>query len=187
VAVEIPQVTQVLGERIRRRRQDLGLTLRKLGEKIGMTAGYLSRVENQQITPSLDALQAIATALQVPMFFFLNSHPSEPVVRAGVRRKLTFPDFRLGYELMTPETSRQMMVVLIRLQPGARRITPPLSQPNEQWMFVLEGRMTINVDGAIYHLEKHDSIYYDGNRLREFACVGDQELQIVCAVVPPVL
>ena len=65
---------QVVGDRIRRRRLDQGMTLRGLAERIGMTAGYLSRVENQRVTPSLDALQAIATALGVPMFWFLDSH-----------------------------------------------------------------------------------------------------------------
>ena len=75
---------QVVGARIRRRRLDQGITLRGLAERIGMTAGYLSRVENQRVTPSLDALQAIATALGVPMFWFLDSLRDEPVVR-GVR------------------------------------------------------------------------------------------------------
>ncbi len=59
-------ISQVVGERIRRRRREQGLSLRELAGRIGMTAGYLSRVENQQVTPSLDALQAIATALNVP-------------------------------------------------------------------------------------------------------------------------
>ncbi len=180
-------MTQVVGERMRRRRRDLRLTLRQLADKIGMTAGYLSRVENQQITPSLDALQAIATALQVPMFFFLNSHPDEPVVRAGQRRRLNFPDVRIWYELLTPETSGQMMAVLIRVEPGARRLTPPLSEANEQWMFVLSGRLRVDVNGTVYELGQYDSISYDGNRLREFSCVGPDELQIVCAIVPPVL
>jgi transcriptional regulator with XRE-family HTH domain len=180
-------VSHVVGERIRRRRQDQGLTLRELAERIGMTAGYLSRVENQQVTPSLDALQAIATALGVPMFFFLDSTPSEPVVRAGGRRQLSFPDSHLTYELLTPAWSSQMMAVLIRLQPGARRVTPPLSQPNEQWMFVLEGQLCINVDGVAYTLDRHDGICFNGNLLREFACSGDRDVAVICTVIPPVL
>jgi transcriptional regulator with XRE-family HTH domain len=180
-------LNQVVGERIRRRRRAQGLSLRALAGRIGMTAGYLSRVENQQVTPSLDALQSIATALHVPMFFFLETPPAEPVVRAGQRRALSFPDSRLGYELLTPALSSQLMAVLIRLQPGARRITPPLAQPNEQWMFVLEGRMCIDVDGRVYTLDQYDSIYFNGNLLREFACAGDQELCLICAMVPPVL
>ncbi|MGC8782459.1 MAG: helix-turn-helix domain-containing protein [Anaerolineae bacterium] len=180
-------INRVVGERIRRRRQELGLTLRELARRIGMTAGYLSRVENQQITPSLDALQAIAAALRVPMFYFLESAPNEPVVRAGARRRLSFPDSHLAYELLTPANSGQLMAVLIRLEPGARRVTPPLVQPNEQMMFVLEGRLMINVDGTTYTLDKHDSIYYNGNLLREFACVGDRDVVVLCVIVPPVL
>jgi quercetin dioxygenase-like cupin family protein len=79
------------------------------------------------------------------------------------------------------------MAVLIRLAPGARRVTPPLAQPNEQMMFVLEGRLMINVDGTTYTLDKHDSIHYNGNLLREFACVGDQDAVVICIIVPPVL
>lgn len=180
-------VSEVVGERIKRRRQEQGLTLRDLAERIGMTAGYLSRVENQQITPSLDALQAIATALHVPMFFFLDSTATEPVVRANNRRQLSFPDSHLAYELLTPVGASQMMAVLIRLEPDARRVTPPLAQANEQWMFVLEGRLVIDVDGAIYRLNRHDSIYYNGNLLREFSCEGDQDVVVICAVVPPTL
>jgi len=177
----------MVGKRIRRRRQEQGLTLRELADRIGMTAGYLSRVEHQQVTPSLDALQSIATALGVPMFFFLESRPSEPVVRAGQRRQLSFPDSRIAYELLTSEWSSQMMAFLIRLQPGARRMTPPLSQPNEQWMFVLDGQLCITVDSTTYTLDKHDSILYDGNLLQEFACSGDQEVVILCTIIPPVL
>ncbi len=180
-------VSQVVGERIRRRRQEQDLTLRDLAERIGMTAGYLSRVENQQITPSLDALQTIAMALHVPMFHFLDNAVSEPVVRAGARRQLSFPDSHLAYELLTPTGTGQMMAVLIRLAPGARRATPPLTQPNEQMLFVLEGRLTINLDGVTYTLNRHDSIYYNGNLLREFACEGDQDAVVICTIVPPVL
>ena len=178
---------QMVGDRIWRRRLDQGLTLRALAERIGMTAGYLSRVENQRVRPSLDALQAIATALGVPMFWFLDSLRDEPVVRAGTRRSLAFPDSHLIYELLTPEWDCQMMAVLIRLAPGARRVTPPLAQPNEQWMFVLEGRLSINVDGIVYTLDTHDSIAYHGNLLREFACSGEEDVAVICTVIPPVL
>ena len=121
------------------------------------------------------------------MFFFLDSATSEPVVRANARRQLAFPDSHLAYELLTPVGTSQMMAVLIRLAPGARRVTPPLAQPNEQWMFVLEGRLVIDVDGVVHTLDRHDSISYSGNLLREFACSGDQDVVVICTVVPPVL
>jgi quercetin dioxygenase-like cupin family protein len=54
-------------------------------------------------------------------------------------------------------------------------------------MFVLEGRLSINVDGIVYTLDTHDSIAYHGNLLREFACSGEADVAVICTVIPPVL
>ena len=100
---------------------------------------------------------------------------------------LSFPDSHLVYELLTPVGTTQMMAVLIRLEPGARRLTPPLAQANEQMMFVLEGRLRIQVADVVYLLGRSDSITYNGNQLTEFACDGEQDTVVICVVVPPVL
>ena len=177
----------MIGEQIKMRRRDVGLTLRALASKINMSAGYLSRVENEQVSPSLDALQAIAQALQVPMFYFLNSGPIDPVVLEGARRVLYFPDSKIGYQLLTPDLVHQMMSVMIQMEPGAKRIATPLTKPNEQWMHVLKGCLEIDVDGKLYVLHTGDSIYYDGNRLRDFSSIGPEELILICCIIPPVL
>lgn len=178
----------MIGERIHTRRTNLGMTLRDLAERIGMTAGYLSRVENGGVTPSLDALQSIATALGVPMFFFLDANLAEPVVRAGARRKLYFPDSQMGYELLTPGVSGQMMALMIRMEPGTVRRTPPLAKANQQWFHVLSGELYLDLDGTDHHLAAGDSIYLsDGNLLREFGCEGAEELILVSVMIPPAL
>jgi transcriptional regulator with XRE-family HTH domain len=164
----------------------MGLSLRTLADAIGMTAGYLSRVEREQVSPSLDALQSIAKALQVPMFYFLNSVPADPIVRKGARRILSFPDSKIGYELLTPDLGHQMMSVMIHMEPGARRTTAPLPKPNEQWMFVMEGCLEIDLEGNKYILEKGDSIYFDGNQLQYFSSIGKEELILICNITPPV-
>ena len=89
-----------LGERIRQQRKKLGFSLRELGTRTNLTAGFLSQIENDQISPSLNSLQSIATALQVPMFYFLNSVRPSLVVRSNERRKLYFPDSHIGYDLL---------------------------------------------------------------------------------------
>lgn len=176
-----------IGERIRDRRKELGFSLRELGSKVDLSAGYLSQLENDQISPSLSSLQNIATALQVPMFYFLeNSHPKR-LVRAHERRKLSFPDSRINYDLLAPALTRQMMPLLIKMEPGASRITPPLARPNEQWFFVLQGQLEITVADETYQLEKGDSIYFDGNLLKQFRSIGRQDLHTICCITPPAL
>ena len=177
----------MIGDRIKKRRSELGLSLNDLANVINMTAGYLSRVENNKMSPSLDALQAIAQALQVPMFHFLNSGPKDLIVRGDNRRILYFPNSKIGYELLTPDLDHQMMNVMIRMEPGVKRNTLPLTKPNEQWMHVLKGSLEIDIDGFLHVLQPGDSIYYDGNLLRDFSSVGKEELVIICCITPPVL
>jgi len=174
-----------IGERIRQQRKKLGLSLRALGARTNLTAGFLSQVENDQISPSLNSLQSIATALQVPMFFFLNGTSPKLVVRSNERHKLYFPNSKIGYDLLAPEITRQMMPLLIRMDPGARRIAQPLAKPTEQWFFVLQGRLQITVGEDTHLLEQGDSIYLDGDLLREFGSASKEELVLVCCMTPP--
>lgn len=177
----------MVGERIKKRRAELGLSLKDLAVAINMTAGYLSRVENNKTSPSLDALQSISQALQVPMFYFLNSGPKDMIVKADKRRILYFSDSQIGYELLTPDLDHQMMSLMIRMEPGAKRITIPLTKPNEQWMYILQGNMDIDIDGAHHVLQPGDSIYYDGNLLMDFSSIGSEELVLICCMTPPAL
>jgi transcriptional regulator with XRE-family HTH domain len=166
----------------------MGFSLRELSALSGLTAGFLSQVENDRVSPSLNSLQRIATALEVPMFNFLHhAEQFDPVVRAGRRRRMNFSDPHMGYDLLSPELNRAMMSILIRMEPGARRVAAPLSKPTEQWMYVLQGRLSIQVAGRTHVLEPGDSIYYDGNALTEFSSTGADELNVICCMTPPAL
>lgn len=179
----------MIGARIRTRRKESGLSLRELGRRTNLTAGFLSQLENGRVMPSLNSLQRISTALEVPMFFFLdhNAASPNPVVRAGQRRRLYFSETHMGYDLLTPDLTHQMMSVLIHMEPGACRVAAPLSKPTEQWMLVLRGQLKIVVAGQTHNLETGDSIYYDGQTLDEFAAAGAEPLDVVCCITPPAL
>lgn len=176
-----------IGERVRTRRKELNFSLRELGEQTGVSASFLSQVENDQVSPSLNSLQSIATALQVPMFYFLNNTSNGEVVRADKRRKLNFADSQIGYDLLTPDFSRQMMAFLIHINPHACRVALPLAKPTEQWMHVLQGSMEIQIGEESHQLNKGDTIYFDGDMLREFKSICDNELILICCITPPVL
>ena len=74
--------------------------------RAGLTASSLSQIENNQISPSLNSLENIAAALQVPMFYYLDQIQPNTIVRTYERRKLYFSDFRIGYELLSPDLAR---------------------------------------------------------------------------------
>lgn len=175
-----------IGKRINIRRKELGLSLRELGDQAGVTASFLSQIENDQVSPSLNSLQSIATALKVPIFYLLNEGTNGNVVRANERTKVFFPDSKIGYDLLTADFSKQMMSYIIQMEPRANRVAMPLSKSTEQWMHVLSGRMRIVVSEETFYLDKGDTIYYDGDMLVEFGSDSDDTLVVICCITPPV-
>jgi transcriptional regulator with XRE-family HTH domain len=178
----------MVGERIRQRRKELGYSLRQLGARTNLTASFLSQVENNRSSLSLASLQRIATALEVPMFAFLNgAHQPSPIIRADERPQLDLSDADICYELTSRNLGGQLMAVIIDMQPGARRIAEPLSKPTDEIMYVMRGRLSITVADETYALDPGDSICYAGRSLREFAALGNDEVQVLCCLTPPVL
>ncbi len=175
-----------IGKRINLRRKELGLSLRELGDLAGVTASFLSQIENDQVSPSLNSLQSISTALKVPIFYLLNEGTNGNVVRAGERTKVFFPDSKIGYDLLTADFSKQMMSYIIKMKPHATRVAMTLSKSTEQWMHVLSGMMRIVIAEDTFILDAGDTIYYDGDLLVEFGSISDEELVVICCITPPV-
>lgn len=57
----------VIGDELRRRRQDQGRTLRDVSAAAAVSLGYLSEVERGQKEASSELLAAICSALEVPL------------------------------------------------------------------------------------------------------------------------
>ncbi len=64
---------QVIGDELRRRRQDQGRTLRDVSAAAAVSLGYLSEVERGQKEASSELLAAICGALDVPLSDVLTS------------------------------------------------------------------------------------------------------------------
>jgi len=56
-----------LGDKIRVRRQELGLTITELSKRVGLSVTYLSDIERNVTQPSVEALRAIASGLELPV------------------------------------------------------------------------------------------------------------------------
>lgn len=62
-----------LGNRIRSRREELGLNQVELAEKSKLTQGSISRIEGDIITPKATTLIVLAIALDLPPNAFLKA------------------------------------------------------------------------------------------------------------------
>jgi transcriptional regulator with XRE-family HTH domain len=176
-----------LGHRLRARRQELGLSLRELAERVGLTASFLSQIERDLASPSIESLRKISDAMEVPIFYFLvEPDVKSPVVRREERALLKLSGSNLTYHLMTPDLNRKMEVFLAEREPGEEKITIPLRQQTEEFIYVLQGQLEIELGEDTYLLGPGDSAYFDGPLLRRLAACGDTTLRFISVITPPI-
>jgi transcriptional regulator with XRE-family HTH domain len=107
-----------VGRETRRWRQSRGLTLAQVSETSGLNVGYLSQIENDKAVPSLEALAAIAGALDVPPAWLLLDSTTPPrVVRTDERPRTAMPGGALLTEV-DAGTSRDVCILEVTAPPG---------------------------------------------------------------------
>ena len=107
-----------LGQRIRQRRQELGLSQRELAERAGLSRSFLSQIEHNLITPSIDSLREISEVLAVPLSgsgFLVETDARSPVVQHHKRLKLTLPGSEISFELLTSDLKQPLDVFRVEL------------------------------------------------------------------------
>jgi transcriptional regulator with XRE-family HTH domain len=70
----------IIGDRLRELREQRKLSQRDIEERSGLLRAYLSRVENGHTVPTVETLQKLAKALEVPMYqlFYEGEEPPAP-------------------------------------------------------------------------------------------------------------
>lgn len=187
-----------IATRIRKRRDELGLSLREVARRADVTAAFISQVERGQSNTSIDSLRRIADALDVSLLYFLSNHrpsPGEPassesgsrvfVVRSDCRPRLTLPESRVSYELLVPDLNRQTEVIRGCLPPGSGNVARPLKAPTEECIYVLSGSLLVEVEGESVILHAGDNIFFSGRGLTRLECASPVEDAVWISVITP--
>jgi transcriptional regulator with XRE-family HTH domain len=155
-----PRRRPLVGAQVRRLRLEQGLTLAQMGERTGLNVGYLSQVETDKASPSLETLAALADALDVPITWFLvDAAPPPRVVRRGDRRVLIGPD-GARLEEVDGGFARSLRIVEGTLPPGATSAL--MSEAGEEHHLVLEGRVRLRQGDFVADLGPGDYLVWDG-------------------------
>lgn len=161
-----------IGREVRHWRRARGMTLGQVGERSGLNAGYLSQIENDKALPSLDALMAIADAMDVPAaWLLLNSTRPPRVVRAAERPSLDTPDANGAVTEVDGGTSRDIRVLEVATPPGAR--TGEHAHTGDEHHLVLSGRYRMTQGEHTYELGPGDYLAWDASVPHDVENIGD--------------
>lgn len=168
-----------IGQRIKELRTQRGMTLAEFGEKVKLSTGYLSQIERDKTAPSLSTLMDIARALDVgPRYFFEIETEAAYIQRADRVENTNRPESPVLSQQLTPGGSNKLEASRITLQPKSSH--EPLYQfSGEEFIFVLEGELTVSVGDEKVLLVTGDSIHYDASQPRYFCNSGDEACVVI--------
>lgn len=150
-----------IGERLRDFRKKRGLTLQELALRTGLSASYLSQIENARANLTLDTLLSIANELNVNLAeLFSDQNPNQVrVVRSDERR--TYPLKDGGSEHLFFGSARTALQAAIIELPPYGTYSHFDTHPGDEFTYVLSGRAKILVgENQSYELDAGDIIYY---------------------------
>jgi len=73
----VQPAAQLFGARFKKRRKALGLSQVQLFEETGISAGYLSNIENGRANPTLDMMVKLAAAVGMEIWDMLRPCPEQ--------------------------------------------------------------------------------------------------------------
>ncbi len=160
-----------IGQAVRRWRRARELTLATVSERSGLNIGYLSQIENDKAVPSLDAVAAIAAALEVPVaWLFLDTATPPRVVRAAERPRFGPAGATVASEV-DGGTSRDLCIIEADVPPGTS--TGVHAHSGDEHHVILSGRWRMTQGEHSYELGPGDYIAWDPSIPHDAANIGD--------------
>ena len=162
---------EALGERIRSAREMRGLTLEDISSRTGIDVATLKGIESTEIAPPLGQLIRLGKALDMKMGYFISPGVDKPmtvvrkdqgkaVARYGKKKS---QQYGYSYESLAPEKANRMMEpFIVTLMPTEAEEFS--SHDGQEFIFVLEGEMKVQVGEKVEFLKPGDAVYYDSTQ-----------------------
>ena len=163
---EMNQTLAAIGVRIRGARIARSMTLQALADISGLSPSMLSLVERGRASPSIGSLIVIASALGIAMSDLIvddSSTAENAVVRQADQRVIETAQ-HVVRRLLREDRARAVSMAINEYAPKTGSAPAPLSHAGFEYGFVLEGELTVEIDGNTHHLEKGDLISYSSRR-----------------------
>ena len=158
---------EAIGERVKRLREEKGLTLEELSKMTGFEVDFLSRIEKNEVQPQLGTTMKLSKALDSAFGRLVSGVGTSlySITRKGERKTISRTTSKKGkkkaytYKSLAPEVcGRHMETLIVQLE--------ALEEPEwschegEEFIYVLDGTASLHIGEDSFDLFPGDSAYY---------------------------
>ena len=177
----------LMGERIRKRRESLNIQAGDLASSIGVTASLISQIERAKAFPSILTLKKIADALHITVGEIigeqsdLNAHP---VLKNGDKKFVKQNKTGTSSYLLSHHDQSKIMDPFLLDFPNAGDSSDIMttSYPGQEYCYVLTGEFDVIIGAKKYAIKEGDSFYFTSNESHLFTNKRESNSQLLWIV-----
>ena len=173
-----------IGSKIKALRLKNNLTLKELAARSELTIGFLSQLEHNVSSPSIQTLENIIEALGSTLKEFFNDEEETRIVF----KKEDFyehetKDFKIKW-IVPDAQKREMEPIILNINPHCKSqiITP---HNGEEFGFVLKGRAKLIYGKEEILISSGQTFYLEGNKTHYIENKSDDLVSILLVSTPP--
>jgi transcriptional regulator with XRE-family HTH domain len=189
-----------VGQNVRAERERQGISVRQLAKRLGVSASFLSQFELGQSKAAVNTLFAIASELNLSLDELLGSSVDMKRGSTGANRRqaLTDKDGQAAFaeyltlqngvrwkRLANTSPDHHVQFLLTEYDPGADSApgNSPQRHPGDDYGYVLEGTLTVEIDGKRQELDAGSAIHLRGDVPHRLRNQTDELVRAVWFVV----
>lgn len=172
-----------IGVKVRDLRKAALITQAELAARLGMTPGAVSQIENDLIAPSLATLVNLASIFKKPIEFFIGANPLNEHNRGFriFRKKDAHPIASRGARILplSDETRGDIRSFSVTMRGGQTIEGPLLLHKGKELVIVVNGALTLSIDGEEHLLRKGDSILCERSFIDRWSNFSKNECEFI--------
>ena len=184
-------VARQLGARIRDVRLGRKITLNKVSEATGLSAGFLSRLERGETNASISNLISISSVLRIPLRDFFDDADAatgpEYVLTRAKERKKKAPLVANGYtyNLSSGDLPDQQMSAFELTFPPGDKVQPKLvKHEGEEVLYLLEGTIEFTIGSESFVMNPGDCVHFNCEQPHMGRNIGKTPARLLMIVTP---
>ena len=180
-----------LGGKIKALRTKAGMTQKELAEQVGLTPSFISQLEKNLISPSLDSLIKLSEKLHASPVFFLGEDGTQRkmVIKPNERQEVQLQEMKIpgvkSQLLVSHVLNRRMEPYLLTLREGATIKGHFGSHKGDEFAYIVEGELEIEIQGEKQLLRKGDGLYLESKIPSQWVNIGEGEAILLWVLSPP--
>ena len=185
-----------VGSRLRAERERLGISLRELARRVGVSPSLVSQIELDRVNPSVSTLYSLVTELGMTMSdVFGDSRLGERVVRPlrggdglaerpNTRRVINLAS-GVRWERLTPHSDPDVEFLYVVYPVGAASCPEDalMTHGGKEYGYVTSGTLGVRVGFEDYELGPGGSIAFDSSSPHRLWSIGDEPVHAIWVVI----